>query len=109
MHDVLDDVGLCDGVQELVAQDRLATELTGPGGELLLRLGGKGRIDDGTVDEKEQMVLDLRGLELDSSLVLLVYDGHELFDNLIGNVVHMRTTGRCGDRVDERDLVERTI
>ena len=62
VHDVLDDVGLRDGIEELVTEDWLATELASLCRELLLGLGCEGRVDNGTVDEQEQMVLNLRGL-----------------------------------------------
>ena len=62
VHNVLNDLGFLDSLQKLVAKHRLAAELTGLGGQLLLGLRCEGRVDNGTVDEQEQMVLDLRRL-----------------------------------------------
>ena len=76
-------------LQELVADLWFTTELAGLSGKLLLRLGCERWVDDETVDEEEDVIPDLRLLELDTSLVLLVDNLLELFANLVCDVVYM--------------------
>jgi hypothetical protein len=109
VHDVLNDLRLLNGFQELVAEHWFAAKLAGLGRELLLGLGCESRVDNLTVDEQEEMVLDLSRLQFDCSFVLLVDNSHELVDNLVCNVVDVCTTGSRRDRVDERHLIERSI
>ena len=71
--------------------------MTALGGELLLGLRSKGRIDNVTVDEEEHVVLDLGILESDTAFVLLLDNLCQLVDDLIGNVVDMRAAERSGN------------
>ena len=55
------------------------------------------------------MVPDLRLLELDATLVLLVDDLFELVADLVGDEVDMAASGHGGDGIDERDLLEAAV
>ena len=109
MDDVGDGLGVCNSLEELFGNLRLAAECTRLGCQLLLGLRGEGRVDDQTVHEQEDVVLDLGLLQLHTALVLLHDNLLQLVDNLIGDEVDVRTTVSGGNRVDERHLLECAI
>jgi hypothetical protein len=68
---------------------------------VFLRLTIKGGILNKTINEYSQMILNLIGLNLSLTLILLLHDSLEFLGNDIGNVIDMSPTLRGGNGIDK--------
>ena len=91
-------------LDEVVGQRALGAELGLRRRERLLGLRVEARVDDGRVDEEEQVVA--HDLRLDGALL----DARDqLVDDLVGDVVDVRPAPRGDRSVDERDLAHAAV
>mmetsp|Transcript_24179 Transcript_24179/g.55316 ORF Transcript_24179/g.55316 Transcript_24179/m.55316 type:complete len:221 (-) Transcript_24179:469-1131(-) len=98
LHDRIDNARFLHCLNELVRK------FDGAEGRRLFRhvflgLRVESRIFNQTVYKHGQVVLDLVRLNLGAALVLLLHSGLQLLRDLVGDVIHVPTAFRCGNRI----------
>ena len=83
--------------------------MAGLGGQLFFRLRRESRIDNLSIDEEEDVIPNLIGLESRPTFVLFLDLFSQFVAYLITDVVDMSSPRGCSNRVDEGDLLKGAI
>lgn len=108
-QDGINNIALFNLLVELSRNEALGSKVLGPRGQEILGLAIESRVLDQTIDKDGEMVLDLVGLHLGTSLVLLLDDCNQVLCYLVGNVRDMTTTFAGTNAIDKGDLLHACV